>query len=255
MDGLARSLRLMIGLGMIAAGTSLVAPAGVQLASWWRASQAPPAAWPQQAVGIPVPPGLPVEAGPAVQGQVTVAGPWSAGPAEAHPPQRADYVPPPPPEQLPSVPHGMSAAGPDLASHYRTTLAVPPPPLLDGQRPPPLAVGWSRRGDDGAVGFRGPPAPAPAASYRVRDGDDLTAIAIRFYGTPSAAAAIWEANRGILRDPGLLPIGADLALPPPEAIGLIGGADARRSIEPPVGAPPVSNPAPPTINASWLGRQ
>ncbi|MFM8413379.1 MAG: LysM peptidoglycan-binding domain-containing protein [Planctomycetota bacterium] len=163
-------------------------------------------------------------------------------------------MPPPPPAPLPAVPHGMAAAGPDLASHYRTTLAVPPPPLLDGQRPPPLAVGWTRRGDDAAAGFRGPPAPAPAASYRVRDGDDLTAIAIRFYGTPSAAAAIWEANRGILRDPGLLPIGAELALPPPESIGLVGGAEAGRSIEPPVGAAPVARPSPPAINASWLGR-
>lgn len=255
MDGLARSLRLMIGLGMIAAGASLAAPAGVQLASWWRASQAPPTAWSHEAVGIPAPHGLPVEAGLVGQGQAAVAGPWSAGPPAAAQPPRTDYVPPPPPTPLPAVPHGLAAAGPDLASHYRTTLAVPPPPLLDAQRPPPLAVGWSRRGDEGAVGFRGPPAPPPAASYRVRDGDDLTAIAIRFYGTPSAAVAIWEANRGILQDPGLLPIGAELALPPPEAIGLIGGADARRSIEPPVGAPPVARPAPPTINASWLGRE
>ena len=270
MDGLARSLRLMIGLGMIGAGASLAAPAGVQLASWWRASQASPTAWSHEALGIPAPQGLPVEAGQVVQGQVVqgqvvqgqvvqgqvaAAGSWSAGPPPAAQPPRTDYVPPPPPAPLPAVPHGLAAAGPDLASHYRTTLAVPPPPLLDAQRPPPLAVGWSRRGDEDAVGFRGPPAASAAASYRVRDGDDLTAIAIRFYGTPSAAAAIWEANRGILQDPGLLPIGADLALPPPEAIGLVGGADARRSIEPPVGATPVARPAPPTINASWLGRQ
>lgn len=251
MDGLGRSLRLLIGLGMIAAGASLAAPAGIQLASWWRSTQPLPAAWPQQLGDAPAPPGFPVPAAP-----VAPVGPWSAQPQAivSPPPLRADYTPPPPPAPLPAVPHGLSAAGPDLSSHYRTTLAVPPPPLLDGQRPPPLAVGWSRRGEDAAVGFRGPPAPAPASSYRVRDGDDLTAIAIRFYGTPSAAVAIWEANRGILRDPGLLPIGAELALPAPESIG-INGSGYGRSIEPPVGAAPVASPALPAITASWLGRE
>lgn len=256
MDGLARSLRLVIGLGMIAAGASLAAPAGLQLASWWSA-QAPDAALAGQAVGFPAPQVLPAELGVTASspGPVAAVAPWPAYPPPSPAPLRPDYVPPPPPVPLPAVSHGMAAAGPDLASHYRTTLAVPPPPLLDGQRPPPLAVGWSRRADETAAGFRGPPAPAPAGTYRVRDGDDLTAIAIRFYGTPAAAAAIWEANRGLLRDPGLLPIGADLALPPPESIGLAGGPEPRRSIEPPLGTLPVARPAPPALNASWLGRE
>lgn len=254
MGGLAGSVRLVFGLGMIAAGASLAAPTGIMLASWWHASSAAPAAWPQPVVttAVPPPPGLgPVTSGPPVAN----VGPWSPPSPAPPPPPRADYAPPPPPAPLPAVSQGLSAAGPDLASHYRTTLAVPPPALLDGQRPPPLAVGWGRRGDEAAAGFRGPPAPPPASTYRVRDGDDLTAIAIRFYGTPAAAVAIWEANRGVLRDPGLLPIGAELALPPPESIGLVRGLEAGRSIEPPVGAAPMPHPAPATINASWLGRE
>lgn len=258
MDGLARSLRLVIGLGMIAAGASLAAPAGIQLASWWRSAQvaqAPQANWPPPRVAGPVPQGSPMDAGVAATGPVAAVGPWSGGPPACPAPLPTEYVPPSPPAPLPAVPSGMAAVGPDLASHYRTTLAVPPPPLLDGQRPPPLAVGWSRRGDETAAGLRGPPTPASAGSYRVCDGDDLTAIAIRFYGTPSAAAGIWEANRGVLRDPGLLPIGAELALPSPEALGLVGGAGAGRAIEPAVGGAPMVRPVPPAINASWLGRE
>jgi phage tail protein X len=88
----------------------------------------------------------------------------------------------------------------------------------------------------------------------VRDGDDLTAIAIRFYGTPAAAAAIWQANRGTLRDPGLLPIGVELLLPQPDAIGLGPSSGQRRSIEPPLGQPAVAQPVSPANATSWLER-
>jgi phage tail protein X len=179
-----------------------------------------------------------------------VAGAW---PANGPRPEimHRDYVPPPPPAPLPAPPAGLMNSGPDLSAHYRTTLTVPPPPLLDGQRPPPLAVGWTARGVAANPGFR---PPTPAVSYRVRDGDDLTAIAIRCYGTPAAAAAIWQANRGILRDPGLLPIGMLLTLPPPEAILAGPGRGQRRSIEPPAASAAVSPPRRPATTASWLER-
>jgi len=244
-DGLARSMRLVTGLGMVAAGSSLAAPAGIQLAVWCQArqaavmQQAPPAAVPGSLSGVTSP-------------AVDVPGGWAVDQPPPGGSIRSEYVPPPPPSPLPAAPAALAAVGPDLASHYRTTLAVPPPPLLDGQRPPPLAVGWTARGAGVATAFPRPAAPPPAASYRVRDGDDLTAIAIRFYGTPAAAAAIWQANQGILRDPGLLPIGVDLALPPPEAIGI--GSGHQRSIEPSVAGPAVSQPGLPAVTASWLKR-
>jgi phage tail protein X len=252
-EGLARSIRLVTGLGMIAAGSSLVAPAGIEMAAWWQAGAGvvsarpmPPVVGQQEAMPVMVEtPGAPAG---------EVAGAWAADRPRQAPVVRHEYVPPPPPAPLPAAPAGHMTVGPDLTAHYRTTLTVPPPPLLDGQRPPPLAVGWAARGASANAAFERPPAPAAAAGYRVRDGDDLTAIAIRFYGTPAAAAVIWQTNRGILRDPGLLPIGAVLTLPPPDAIGTGPGRGQRRSIEPPASPPAVSQPGRPAATASWLNR-
>lgn len=249
MAGLARSIRLVIGLVMVAGGSSLAAPAGLQLAAWWRARSAAPVVSPMTVTpaGFQAP-ALPQTGSPASPPAAPV---WSgAASAPATPPLQSDYQPPSPPAPLPSTPPALSAAGPDLGSHYRTTLAVPPPPLIDGQRPPPVALGWAPRNGDALVR----PMVAPATSrYRIRDGDDLTAIAIRFYGTPAAAGAIWEANRGVLRNPGVLPIGADIVLPPADAVDPASAA-RRRSIEPPLAAPAAVPTASPVGNPAWLDR-
>jgi phage tail protein X len=80
----------------------------------------------------------------------------------------------------------------------------------------------------------------PAAVYVIRDGDDLTGIATRFYGNPAAAAVIWQANRGLLRDPGILPIGATILLPDPNLVaGLTQIGPRSPSIEPASGPPNV----------------
>jgi len=120
----------------------------------------------------------------------------------------------PPPRPLPSAdPNGLSGPPPlDLA--YRSTLALPPPPLLDVASPPP-----------GAVATPVAPVMAPfqpsalerraaTATEIVRDGDDLTAIAVRAYGHPGAATTVFEANRDRIADPALLPVGVPLRLPP-----------------------------------------
>jgi nucleoid-associated protein YgaU len=257
-EGLARSIRLVTGLGMIAAGSSLAAPAGIELAVRWQATAkgipggpspvAPvlPPAGRSDASPEAVPDAFQPPAGLADE----VAGAWAANAPRPEIVHR-DYVPPPPPPPLPATPAGLVSRGPDLSAHYRTTLTAPPPPLLDGQRPPPLAVGWTGRGGAANEACRRPPV---AAGYRVRDGDDLTAIAIRCYGTPAAAAAIWQANRGILRDPGLLPIGAVLTLPPPDTILAGPGRGQRQSIEPPAAPPAMPQPRRPAATASWLER-
>ena len=163
--------------------------------------------------------------------------------------QIAAYAPPPPPDLLPAMPADLSLAPPAFDSTYRSTLDVPPPPLLDAAVPAPLAVttvahsagaqsslgpmvssgGTHTVSVDHAAGgsvivptqalssIPGAPAGAPALapdSYTIRDGDDLTSIATRLYGHPGAAEAIWSANRDRLADPGVLPIGLALRIPP-----------------------------------------
>lgn len=244
MDGLFRSIRLCVGLAMLAAGTILAAPTAIAVARWWQETQANPAGQPplsaqptpQPAWIPPAAPGLPAAPPPG----------WHLAPAGPTPAVAAGYRPPEPPAPLPPPAFQAAGQGPELSSAYRSTLAVPPPPLIDGQRPPPVAVGWTARfaRDQGS---RPALAPPPAASYRVRDGDDLTGIATRFYGTPAAATIIWQANRGVIPDPGVLPIGVELVLPRPDAAGGRGVA-----IDPAVGQPGM--PAVPSMPpaSAWL---
>jgi len=240
---LLKSLRLVVGLGLIAAGSALAAPAAVEAAAWWQAWQTARMNAPE-----PEPAWMRGEQGgmrPGWQQQPEPAAAPPAGGAVLAP--LGHVPPPPPPEPLPAVPRQLAAATPGLPAHYRSTVETPPPPLLDGQAAPPLAVGWATR--------QPPARPAPAVGpesariYIIRDGDDLTAIATRFYGHPAAAAAIWQANRGLLRDPAVLPIGAALVLPPPAVA--MGGGDGT-AVEPALSAHHSEPQARPTQAASWL---
>jgi nucleoid-associated protein YgaU len=139
----------------------------------------------------------------------------------------------PPPQPMPAVPSELTQVAPPLESAYRSALDLPPPPLLDAHSPPPLVGGstWKQtptsvttasfqtppRGEQANAPFPGEPPPPPpqATVYAVSDGDDLTSIATRFYGHPSAARLVYEANRDRLPSPDLLPIGVVLVLPPP----------------------------------------
>ena len=166
-------------------------------------------------------------------------------PVEPPLPPRADYQPPPPPAPLPPQPAEFAQPHPAMQGIYRSALDVPPPPLLDAQRPLPVAAAWPR-----PATARPAPQPAPGgslpATYRVRDGDDLAGIAARMYGHPAAATALWAANRDLISDPGLLPIGAELRLPPPWEIDVAGGAGGGAAvIEPRRG--PAATPAAATV--------
>ncbi|MCE9605226.1 MAG: tail protein X [Planctomycetia bacterium] len=50
--------------------------------------------------------------------------------------------------------------------------------------------------------------------HRVRDGETLASLAERYYGNAERYIAIYDANRGVLSNPDLLPIGVELAIPP-----------------------------------------
>jgi len=184
------------------------------------------------------------------------------------------YLPPAPPPPLPVRPDDGSNAAPGLDTTYRSTLDIPPPPLLDAQSPPPLAVGWSAHNVPLAAAGRAslppgspPPteakwAPAvplspPPTAVVVRDGDDLTSIATRVYGHPGAAAAIWAANRDRLPNPELLPIGLELRMPPSWTVPATRFGRGSESIEPnaaivQAGMPQIGNGAGVLPVASWL---
>jgi phage tail protein X len=231
---------------MVAAGSALAVPTGLHLVELARDGAMHPAATADVATAWQ-PPSEPWPP--------TAAMPLGQGPTV--PSERLEYVPPPPaPEPLPPGPSAHVPSSPELAPGYRPTLQSPPPPLLDAESAPPLAVGWTTRHSESrtVVGAAPGDAVEQPRIYVVRDGDDLTGIASRFYGHPAAATAIWQANRGLLRDPGLLPIGAALVLPPQSAVAALSRPADRAIIEPaahgqsdaPTSRQAISRPA------SWL---
>jgi phage tail protein X len=260
MGGVVRFVRFVIGCTMVAAGVALcvpVVPRVVTLASSVKDPVGIPAATVDEVVpqqpwhpdpSIPTPRWDPEAFTPLSQTTVLEASwptadpaagmpsPWSGADApktaEGWPPA-ASGVPSAPPTPMPPWPTEFASAQPPLGPAYRSTLASPPPPLLDVQRPPPAA--------GRPMASHGMPPPARSvtvpSTYRIRDGDDLPGIAARFYGHPAAASAVWAANRDLIADPGLLPIGAILRLPPPWVVDSARPGSAwGASIEPAPGA-------------------
>lgn len=129
---------------------------------------------------------------------------------------------------------------PGLSASYRSTVEVPPPPLLDARMASPVRL------PETGGRFAGEPVrPVPdsvPSQYRIRDGDDLTSIANRLYGHPRGAAALWQANADRLSNPEVLPIGMSLTVPPTwEVFAANRGATGRgQQIEPAATVVPVS---------------
>jgi nucleoid-associated protein YgaU len=60
-----------------------------------------------------------------------------------------------------------------------------------------------------------PPRPGQPGSYEVQSGDSLSRIAQRFYGDPTMADIIWQANRSTIgSDPDQIVVGMRLTIPP-----------------------------------------
>lgn len=108
--------------------------------------------------------------------------------------------------------HSLGTATPNLYGAYRTTVEMPPPPLLDGSKD--VA---QHQMDQTSKKRRGPRRHTPESipeTYLVQDGDDLTGIATRLYGHPRAASALWQVNANRLSSPEVLPIGFEMVVPP-----------------------------------------
>ncbi|MEN6459703.1 MAG: LysM peptidoglycan-binding domain-containing protein [Thermoguttaceae bacterium] len=57
------------------------------------------------------------------------------------------------------------------------------------------------------------PSKSPLRRHRIVDGDTLTGLAERLLGSSERAKEIFAANRDVLDDPNLLPIGVELKIP------------------------------------------
>jgi nucleoid-associated protein YgaU len=60
----------------------------------------------------------------------------------------------------------------------------------------------------------GPATAPPAQIHKVADGDTLRALAHRYLGNADRSGEIYEANRDVLPNPEVLPIGVELKIPP-----------------------------------------
>ena len=80
----------------------------------------------------------------------------------------------------------------------------------------PIARSDRARASTGAVPTR--PATAPAATAEVRyhtvaEGDSLSRISMRYYGTPNRWQEIYNANRDVLQASSVLRVGMQLRIP------------------------------------------
>jgi phage tail protein X len=259
-----QAMRFVIGLAMLVGGVAVLAPlVGDVLCQPGPAADAdhgpPPRDLPPLATSHAIPdPRLDSAAITVPHHEGPGADHGAAAPPAAAPPAAA-YQPPTPPPSLPPQPAALVRSAPPLGETYRSTLAVPPPPLLDAHGPPPLAPGWTTRSSQRPISQAQAASASVPATYAVRDGDDLTSLAIRFYGHPAAAAALLAANRDHITDPDILPIGVRLRLPPPWTITAGRTAAESRAIEPgpgidrsPAAQPTGFTPRPTQATQPWL---
>jgi nucleoid-associated protein YgaU len=52
-----------------------------------------------------------------------------------------------------------------------------------------------------------------ARRHKIRDGDTLESLSLRYLDDEGRSSEIYDANRSVLNDPALLPIGAELTIP------------------------------------------
>ena len=118
-------------------------------------------------------------------------------------------------------------------SPAENVFSVAAPPLLDPQPSPPPAT-TKLSGGIAAIPpleEEGVESPAPSATslgrverpisvvqertrrHRVADGDTLESLALHYYGDAALAAALFEANRDLLKTPDLLPVGRAIDIP------------------------------------------
>ncbi len=101
---------------------------------------------------------------------------------------------------------GAPSSDEEDAAHEPRQFAPPIVRSLPRAESPPSAAIVARR----------PPIDAPRVEpqrHKIRDGDTLSSLAERYLGDARRAVEIFEANREVLTDPDLLPLGKYLTIP------------------------------------------
>jgi nucleoid-associated protein YgaU len=84
------------------------------------------------------------------------------------------------------------------------------------------------------VPLGGQPTPRkPVKKHTIHDGDTLESLAVRYLGDAQRAVDILEANRDVLSDPQLLPIGVAIVIPPDAAAAANDPADSAMAEDAP----------------------
>lgn len=99
-------------------------------------------------------------------------------------------------EGIPALPREQVHAAPMLPVSFH--VKEPEPNRLEAWQPSVL--------EEGPAG--------PPREYRIRKLDTLEDLAERFLGAKDRAEELFEANRGVLHDRHILPLGAVLRIPP-----------------------------------------
>jgi len=117
-------------------------------------------------------------------------------------------IPPNKPARITPVPPVDAAPSPNA----HAPLPSAPPPELSRSYPKEVPSGWPT-----PLGWLQPAPPCEKpVLHKIRDGDTLSTLAQHYLGAAARAGEIFDANRNILSNPELLPIGVELKIPPRE---------------------------------------
>jgi hypothetical protein len=138
----------------------------------------------------------------------------------------------------PGPPEPVESAPPELPESYRRDTLPVTMRVARGDEPPRDEPPTSR--------------PAPRTrTHRVVDGDTLSRLALRYLGDADRFGEIFAANRDVLPEPDVLPIGVELKIPPKDRPAVSPGplSPPLKSLstdETPKMVPIRSSPEPPT---------
>jgi len=124
-------------------------------------------------------------------------------------------------QQAPTHPSGDASATSSGGSTGRNTSKTVPPSL-------PARFPFKQAEKNAALPT-GQLNPPPVRRHRIVDGDCLEKLAEQYLGSAALAGHIYQANRSLLPDPQLLPIGVEIVIPTPESMQPIPFEQLRRA--------------------------